>query len=726
MGGLQLLYNADYRFTSPMKRVGPRGAGRFVPVSWKEALEMLAARISDLRKKGTPEALVGVDGNRSGSTMSALVQRLLQAVGSPNYMTVPTLEDTYDAANALMVGTESPMAYDLEHADYILSFGAGLIEGWGSPGRVLHTWGRWHEEPLQGKVPIVQIESRASTTASKSDQWMAVKPGTEAALALGMAHVIIKENAYDEDFLTNHAHGFESWLSADGRYHKGFKAMVLESYAPAQVAQITGLSAETVVSLAKAFAKAKAPIAVYGKGKGVLNSSLYECMAVQSLNGLVGNINKPGGVLVHDPLPLTPLPDIYPDAVARKGLDTPRLDQAGTTRYPFSRSLFTHLSRAIVRSKPSPVDTLLVFAANPAYSLPDGGSFRKALARVPFIVSFSPYRDETAMMADLVLPDHTYLEKMDDVVWPMGLQYPLYGLMSPVVEPVYNTQNSGDAILRLAKQMGGSVASAFPWKNYEEVLKLRAEGLYLSPPGRVTFQGKIQPWKQLAEGPSVTAGYDSFEDMWKKVKSSGFWYRPSHSFGWAGAFKTPTGKFEFYSTRIEKAFHQHARTRTTEKALEEMGLRANVDEIPLPHYEPVPTHRDASLYPLVMVPYEMVYLSTGWLPSPPFHKKTIFPNQLQEDESFADIHPRTAAEHGLGQDDRATVETPRGKLQVRVNLFEGAMPGMVYIPMGFGHTAYDEFLEGKGVNPLDIVHAPQDPLSGYPLWWHTPAKITKV
>ena len=179
-GGLQLLYDETIRFTSPMKRVGPRGEGQFLPISWSEALDTLAGRIRDLRDQGRPEALAAVDGNRRNSTSALLVQRLLEAVGSPNYMRMPSIEDAYAQANLLMMGSDGPMAYDLESADFILSFGAALIEGWGAPGRVIDAWGRWHENPKVKAPKIVQVESRASNTASKADAWVAARPGTEA------------------------------------------------------------------------------------------------------------------------------------------------------------------------------------------------------------------------------------------------------------------------------------------------------------------------------------------------------------------------------------------------------------------------------------------------------------------------------------------------------------------------------------------------------------------
>jgi anaerobic selenocysteine-containing dehydrogenase len=718
-GGLQLLYNEDIRFTSPMKRVGPRGAGQFADISWDEALDMLGTRISTLRDEKRPEAVAAVDGNRTESTMSLMVQRLLTAIGSPNYMRIPTIEDTYRTTNLVMQGRERPMAYDLENADFILSFGAGLLEGWGAPGRVINAWRLWHQDPADRSAKIVHVESRASNTASKADQWIAAKPGTDAALALGLAHVIIKEGLYNSDFVKNHTAGF------DGGKAGGFKKLVLEQYDPAKVGEITGLSPEDVVALAKAFAGAKAPLAVYGKGKGsTLNGSLYESMAVLSLNALVGNINRPGGVLVCDPLPLSALPEYDVDAVAREGLAKPRLDGTTSPQHPLSASLMNSFTDAVLHAQTAPVDTLLVFSSNPAFTSPDAGAFTKALKKIPFIVSFSPYRDETANMADLVLPDHNDLEKMDDVVWPTGLQYPLFGLSAPVVEPLYKTKHAGDTVIELAQRIGEPVGAAFPWDGYEEVLQLRAKGLFDSAGGLIGYDEASPVWQRLGGQEKTTPDYEDFDDMWEKIRSGGLWYRPGHQFGPARElFDTPTGKFEFVSTQIEQALSRAARGKSSEEALKSLGIGAKAAEALMPHYEGAAESED---YPLRMVPYELVNLASGWLPNPPHLNKTLFDNQLRKDESFAEINPATAGEFGLREGDRAILESPRGKARVRVTLFEGAMPGIIYLPLGLGHEAYDEFSQGKGINPMQIVLARKDPLGGHSIWWDTPVKLTKV
>jgi len=726
-GGLQLLYNENVRFTGPMRRVGPRGSGQFLQISWEEALKELAGRIAQLRREGRPEALAAIDGNRCGSTTSLMIQRLLEACGSPNYMRIPSAEDTYALANGLMLGRDIPMAYDLENADFVLSFGCGLIEGWGAPGRMIHAWGLWNDEPGKKRVRVVQVEPRASNTASKADKWIAPWPGTEGALALGLAHVIIREGLFDTTFVADHTFGFTDGTSKEGKEQRGFKTLVLQKYSPEAVSRVTGVDAGEIVSLAKAFAKAKTPVAVCGKGKGYLNGSLLEFMCVQALNALVGNLNRPGGVLVADPLSLSPLPEPVKDAVAAEGLKKPRLDQAGTKAFPFASSLIHNFAEAVLKSRKSPVDILLVFSANPVHNLPVGGAFDYAAQKIPYIVSFSPYRDDTAVMADLVLPDHTYLEKKEEVLWPVGLQYPLFGLSRPVVKPLYDTRQSGDVLIGLAKGIAPSVSASFPWKSFEEALKQRAKGLFEAGGGLTTYDGKTPVWKGFNDPKRTASEFKSFDEMWKKLESGGFWYKASQEFRRGeGLFKTPSGKFEFYSSNAERAVAGLAAGGSLKTAMGKMGLTVDPDEACLPHYEPASSGVDKEKYPLLLLPYELINLSSGWLPNPHFLNKTLFDTQVYKDDAFADVNPKTASQYGLKQGDAVYVESRKGRVSVRLNLAEGVMPGVLFLPMGLGHKAYDEYQRGKGVNVCEIMEPGKDPLSGQPAWWETRVRVYKA
>ncbi len=716
MGGLQLLYNEKIRFTSPMKRVGARGTGAFQTITWDEALDTLAERISGLRDKGNIGTLAAIDGNHSGSTMPVIIERFLKTLGSPNYMRMQTSQDTCETAAYILTGTRGNVGYDLENADYILSFGSGLLEGWGSPGRVLNAWGLWKSGDLRDSVHIVQVEPRASNTASRADSWVPVKPGTEAALALGIAHVIIKDNLYNSDFVEKYSFGFDDFKSADGVDHKGFKTLVLEKYPPEKVEEITGLDAGDIRILARDFANASAPLAVCGRGKGALYGSLYESTAVLALNALVGGINRKGGIFINEPLSVAGLPVLEPDISAKTALDKGRIDRAGSSFFPFSQSLFNNLAESVLKENESPVDTLLVFSANPLFTIPDAGDFRKALDKIPFIASFSPYRDETSMVADLILPDHNYLEKIDDIASPAGLQYNLYGLSAQVVKPLYDTKNSGDAVIELAKKIGGPAENAFPWTEYEQVLKARVEGLYEIQSGLTSYDGSSPPWQR--SGSIVSPSYSDFDRMWEEIKENGLWYQqPYTSRDIEKTFKTQSGKFEFFSSLIASSLNG-----IDTGAL---GIKASGDEICIPHFEDASLKADDS-FPLRMYPYELINLSSGWIPNPPYLNKTLLDDQLKKDQSFVDINPDTAEQLGIKHGDMIFIESPQGRIQALVNIFEGAMPGIVFMPLGFGHSAYDDFLRGKGSNPNEIIFGGKDPLSGQTVWWDTPVRVIKA
>lgn len=725
MAGQQILYNEGIRWKAPMKRVGPRGANKWKEISWIEAIDTLSASIMELRASGNPDKLAAIDGNQSRSSVALLIRRLLDAVGSPNHIAMPGQEDTYAMAQLLMQGSDGPVAFDLENADLVLSFGCGLLDGWGAPGRMLNTWGEWVSRKPKERTFVVQIDPRASDTAMKADLWLTPFPGTEAALALGIAHVLVKEHSYDKEFMGNHAFGFTDWVEEKGVTHRGFSNVVLEKYAPQDVENITGIKKELVVRVARRFAAAKAPIAIAGRGKGHLPGGLYEHMAVHALNALRGRINKRGGVLVAENLPLSEFSEVERDSVARDGLQRARIDHAGTPRYPFARSLIHNFSEAIRAG--SPIDTLLICSANPIHTVPDSQGLTEALKLVPFIVSFSPFMDETSLMADLILPDHTHLEKMTDIVWPTGIQYPLYALSRPVVRPLYRTRHSGDVIIAVAKKIGGSVARSFQWGNFEEALKQRAKGLYDSGAGESSLGGSVPVWKRLDRARGQSKAHPSFQSMWEDIKASGCWYIPAHSFGrWTEIFRTPSGKFEFYSSTIEAALKANSKGRSLDNSLKEAGIGARGDEVHMPHYEEAGSGADKEGYPLLLLPIELINLASGWIGNPPFLNKTLFDYQLKGGDLFGELNPKTAAEYGLSEGSRVILRSRRGELKARVHLFDGAMPGVVFIPVGLGHTAYDRYLKGKGTNPYDIIERVEDPLSGQPIWWNTRVKVIKV
>jgi anaerobic selenocysteine-containing dehydrogenase len=422
LSGLQLLYGPT-RVKGPLKRVGKRGQGTWEKISWKDAVSEVAETLGDLREKGQSHTAGIISGSDRG-TVPRLFDRFLTVYGSPNFMRTSSIIDSYELTLHLMQGVQALPGFDFENADFILSFGSGIVDGWGSPVRMFRANSTWCN--TGGKV--IQIEPRLSNTAAKSDKWIPINPGTEAALALGIAHVIIKESLYDAGFINYYSGGFEDW-----------KRFVLDEYGPDSVATITGIDSTTIIALARSFGRASKPLAICGRGQGTTPGSLNECTAVHALNALVGNINKKGGIFAVAEPDYINWPEIEMDDRAAAGMQKDRLDGAGSKKYPFSRHLLNRLPQAINSGEKYPLKALFVAGANPLYTMSDSKAVKKAFDKVPFVVSFSSYMDETAQNADLILPNHAYLERYEDIPTPAGMPKPVIGLSRPVVEPQFNT-----------------------------------------------------------------------------------------------------------------------------------------------------------------------------------------------------------------------------------------------------------------------------------------------
>jgi anaerobic selenocysteine-containing dehydrogenase len=567
--------------------------------------------------------------------------------GSPNFLRTPSIQDNYELALYLTQGVRAIPGFDVPNSDFILSFGSGLIEGWQSP--VYMIKGKSALKQNGGRMQ--QIEPRLSKTAAKSDKWIAVKPGTEGAMALGIANVIINEGLYNRDFVENHSSGFAEW-----------KKLVMDGFSPSIVSKITGSEVATIASLAREFTRARRPLAICGRGAGKTPGSLQDFLAVHMLNALVGNINRAGGmVAVAEPDYLN-WPEAEMDDIASKGMQQTRVDAVGGAENMPTRYVLNRLPEVINAAPESPIRMLFVSGTNPVYAMADTQAVVKAFERIPLVVSFSSYMDESAAQADLILPNHIYLERYEDVPFARGFPKPILGLTQPVIEPLYDTQHTGDVIIHLAKEMGGTVAEAFPWDNYQGYLEETLEDLA----------------SLLEKGFRLDDEFSSSDG--------------------SGAFETESSKFEFSNSEIKS----------------------------LPPYTPVPAQGDESFYQLLLVPYDSMRLASGYVGSPPFLVKALEDTILKGNDVLVEVNPATAKKLGLSNGQYATLSTPTGSGRVKVYFFDGIMPGVVAIPRGLGHTGDNKFLAGKGLNYNTLCAPVEDPATGLDAAWGIRAKLAKV
>ncbi|PID73894.1 MAG: molybdopterin oxidoreductase [Desulfobacterales bacterium] len=657
----QFLYGPT-RIDSPRLRTGERGAGGWRSISWDEALEILAEKLIALRKAGTPHRAAFLTGPERG-VVPELVRRFAASFGSPNCMRMPSARDACSLAMKLMQGiADAVPGYDLENADMVVSFGCGLLDGWGVPSYLMGLRSGWKEKGVR----FVQVEPRLSRTAAKADQWIPVRPGTEALIALGMACVIIEKGLYDKGFVDSRAAGFEDGTDAGGKPVKGFKAIITERFQPSAVAGMTGADADAIEEAAVAFASAKRPVALYGRGKGETPGTLGEAMAVHALNALVGAVEAKGGVRAIDPRAiLAPWPQLRLDETAAAGAARPRVD--GTTgNISPPAGLANRLPDAVNKAPEPPLDLLLIYNANPVYSLPGAAATKAAFEKIPFIVSFASRMDETAAMADLLLPDDGPLETLRDIVAPPGVSVPYVGVSRPVVEKICDTRNTGDVVLALARMVGGVVGASFPWKSYEDCLNQ-----------------SLGKWK-------------------KKIDETGYAMHTARGpASPASAFQTPDGKFRFSPSCFAR----------------EEGIF-------------VAAEGDENAYPLLLISGETLRTADGGAMPSPFMMKILPDTALRGNLAVVSVNPKTGGKMGLGHECRASLDVPgdaRGSVEVLVCFDPCVTPGTAVLPAGLGHAAGSEYVAGKGINLNALLTERMiDPVSGMNAAWGTRAMLTPI
>jgi anaerobic selenocysteine-containing dehydrogenase len=734
--GLQALYDPD-RLTGPVKRSGARGAGRWEPIGWDEALALVAERLRDLRARGEAHTLLAIAGQVRG-LLPALLRRFLEAYGSPNYVTTARGCEISRQVLHLTQGVAEPIAYDLERAAYILAFGANLLEAGWSPVRQARAFAHLRQGTPGRRGRVVHVDPRLSASAAKADEWIPIRPGTDGALALGLAYVIVSEGLYDKEFVGERTFGFDDWKDASGRPRLGFKSLVLADYRPEAVSDITGVPIAIIVRVAREFAGARPAVALAEGGASLHTNGLYNRLAIQALNALVGSVEAPGGTTAQARPPLAPLPPVRRDAAAERGLARPRLDGAGTARAPLAESAIHALPEALRTASPYLPGALLLFYANPAYSSPEFARAPELFERIPFIVSFSPFLDESAQYADLVLPDHTFLERWQDDPVEGVWGPPVLGLRQPAVEPRHQTRHTGDVIIQVARALGGAVAQAFPWKDFPDVLRTAFQGVARARRGLImttAFEEARQ--RRQAEAGFWLPTYKSFDEFWSQVAERGGWWDPVDPLqGPAEAFRTPSGRYEFFcqalESDLERAARREPRLRSADAAaardaiLAALGVTARGDRAFLPHYEPPRFAGDPGEFPLHLVTYKPMALMGSRTANHPWLAEIPAGGPTRAWEGWVEVNPEVAHRLGIRDRDSVWVESPAGKVRLRARLTAGLHPDVAAVPYGAGHAAGGRWAEAWGANPNRVVAAGADQLAGTPALQATRVRLYRA
>ncbi|MDX1583170.1 MAG: molybdopterin-dependent oxidoreductase, partial [Thermoanaerobaculia bacterium] len=513
------IVHSEHRLRYPMRRRGSKGTHDFERISWDEAYDEIVTALERIRKESGPEA-ISIYTGRGAFELSlcdcyqpkdvavSSASNVLFPFGSPNTMGVGALcyvSFAMIAPHVTMGRMLVNMFTDIEHAELLVVWGANPATD--SPPLDMHRL----ETAARHGARIIAIDPRRTETVERTGaEWIPIRPGTDGALALGMLHVMIVEELFDESFATEWCHGFDELCT----YVQHFRPEVVES--------ITGVAASQIESLAREIASAHGACPVMYTGLEYSNSGVQALRAVLTLFALAGQLDVPGGIGLamqgsHFPINRScnvPNPD--PDrAIARD-------------RYP----LYTHyrgeghatgLIDAVLHGEPYPIRGLIVHGGSILTAWPQPAVWREVFSKLDFMVAIDRQMTSDAAWADIVLPASTMFES--DSYMTYG---PLFRLREKLIEPVGESRSDYLIMAELASRLG--YGHLFP-QTEEEKLELVLDGSDFTlddvraAGGTVRVDAPIMEYKKWEKGELRPDGMPGFD--------------------------TPTGKFEIHSTILE-------------------------------------------------------------------------------------------------------------------------------------------------------------------------------
>jgi menaquinone reductase, molybdopterin-binding-like subunit len=464
--GLQVTYHPD-RIKNPLARTGPRGSGQFQEISWDDATKQLVSHLSALQTNKEEGRLAILTSPLRGQRKSLVDGFAAAFKGAPPVEFAFLDDSVIQSANSWSFGHAALPTVDLGQSNYVISFGADFLGTWNSPVAQSIGFGQMRKGRPGQRAKFVHVEARISQTAASADEWIPAKPGTEGVFALALANVMLREKLRPAAAAGPAGALIAGWSEG------------LPDYAPEKIAAQIGVAAETISRIAREAAANSPAVALIGDAATAQTNGLFNALAVNALNALLGNVGKPGGLLFS---PVWQSPPIgKPASSEDKGLAV---------------SLEKLTERIL--SSPDAVKALLLYNANPVFGTPPGSRVREALGKVPFIASFGSFIDETSTFADLILPDHSPLESWLDDSPPSGSTRIVASLAPPAMSPLHNTRSMPDVLLDVTHQLGGDLAKALPWKTYDEALQAAFTALYKQQ-GTKTAKDADEFWAKAQE-----------------------------------------------------------------------------------------------------------------------------------------------------------------------------------------------------------------------------------
>jgi anaerobic selenocysteine-containing dehydrogenase len=443
------------RLAAPARRAA--GSGSLEPIRLDAAVLAVAAAVTEARRRD--EVVLVVD-RRPGRVVSRVYREWLAALPRGTYV-APAGEGATLAALEGLLDRPSPLGIDLEGTRTLVSFGAPVLDGWGRPARLL---------AARRALRVVQADTWRSPTAAVADEWVPIRPGGEGPLALGLAHVLLRERLCDPALLRRLDAGADA---------ASFRRVVA-GFPPDRVARIAGVEAGRLETLARSLPRHAPAVAIGGGDAGGGPLPPDDERAIAALDVLLGAVGRGGGIVRRRPVP-----------------------EAADTEPPLATTDLAEVPAGSVR-------LLFLDAADSGRALP-WPALERTLARGALVVSLSPFRSGLARHAQILVPAPAPLEMYDEVLPSADAKVASYGVSAPILAAPAGATDPVELLRRVAEAAGVPLG---PATSIEELLKARVAAIHGCGRGRVFARGD----GGYSETQAASAG-----DLWQRLVEGGGW-----------------------------------------------------------------------------------------------------------------------------------------------------------------------------------------------------------
>ena len=594
------------RLKTPLIREDRKSGPFFREASWDEALDHVAGKFEFFKKTHGPQSVCWLRGMAAdwGAPWD-YANRFMNVYGSPN---------------TIGNGSVCHVAREMAHT---YTYGAMTAPDF-RQSRCILVWGKNDGDTnpqafenivfaKQQGAKLIVIDPIRTGLAAMADVWLQIKPGHDGLLAMSMIHEIISNNLFDEEFVRDWTVGFDALKDAAGDFEAE------------KIAKEIWLKPEEIRNVARAYATTKPACIIDGNGLDMQLNVFQQTRAVCILRGLTGNVDKPGGDLIPQPIPIRniQLKERLPEGIKSVAQDYPLFNTFHETWGINAQSCVVD---AILNEKPYPLKMLVVQSGNPAVTMADSNRAVKAFQRLDFMVVLDLFMTKTAKMAHVVLPacgpfEKTQLNRAFIRNNPIILQ-------NQVIGCVGDSWPDWKITFELARRLG--MDHEFPWRSAEEVINYQLEPVGITVDTLREHSGAMRV-EELAH------------EKYQRV-----------------GFKTPSGKMEIYAQRLKDG-----------------------------GYPPVPDFEGETLNPISFynekTEFPMVGISgarTRYFTHSQF--KNIPSLLTREKGCFVDIHPNDAREQDISEGSNIKVETPKGSVLMKARISKVVHPGSVRLGWCWG------------------------------------------